>query len=244
MVVGALLLSVPALAVAGQDRGGGVAFVCKKKQIFGKKTVVYLADSYNIVHSPVYERLKSLKFSDSEKVLQEAIQIVREKNAQVGDALATAMGQIQESLEGSLPLLGNDRIEQMPENCTKEQLGIQDFETGVVHVNHRLRSKLNPVDQLLFRLHEGYLRVLWLADRDPSIQAVRDQVFTWTKDPQFVEFLQASREMPAERGACLIPVFNSPRMCAHMDRKTCASLCNRDPFTNADSCAVYVGGPC
>jgi hypothetical protein len=243
IVTGLLVaMSVSVVANGGQDRGGGVSFVCKQKSILGSKTRVYLADSYDMRGSEVYGEIKKLKFSNPEKVLQDAIQLVRAKNEQVGDALALAIGQVRESLEGSLPLLGNDKIAEVPSGCAKEQLGIQDFDSGIVHVNETLRSKLSPVDQLLFKLHEGYLRVLWLADRDPNIQAVRDQVFTWAKDPQFVEFLQAHR-LVEQRGACFIPISGFPSMCVYVEKNTCKQMCSGD-MGGIQACGVFVGGPC
>ena len=131
--------------------------------------------------------------------------------------------EIHETSVDFLPLLESNKIDpqQIPHGCELEQIGQQTFATGTLEVVEKLRSKLSSIDQLLFKLHERYLRVLWHVDKgnDPDIQAVRTQVFNWAKDPPFVEFLD--QDPPV--GACYIPMINSSQMCIMTTNEDCTS---------------------
>lgn len=247
------------LSFAGQEKGGGVIFVCKSR-VWGilPETSFYLADSHSLKKAPIYYELQRLQFSNPDRALDDAIQLIKKKNEIVGRALAESMKELHFSEGPDLPLLGNDGIENPPKGCSKKQLAVQTFATGLVEVSKRLRKKLTQMDDLLFKLHEAYLRVLWKSGQnDPSVKEVREQVFNWAQDPQFVEFLEASpaRVIPEPSGACFLPTVGF-RACALMRKSVCLSVCENlgngmivpaPPGVDVPPvkiCGSFIGGPC
>jgi len=231
-------------AYASKERGGGVVFVCQEDRLIGHRTRVYLADSWPIKEASIlYDDLKKITFTDINAALQQAVDRMSDNDEELGEALRLALSEITIVEKSPLPLLGDDGITDIPDHCEKRQVGIQTFVTGIVEVDMELDSKMSHVDQLLFRLHEGYLRVVWKAGVDPNMQHIRNKILDTATNPSFLVFLEYTKE---KSGACLLPemTIQSHFSCGRFTQSKCENICVWNLDFQQKICGRFIGGPC
>jgi hypothetical protein len=149
----------------GADPSGGVGFVCQEA---GDKTKIYLADTYSLAKTGVFDILKPTSPSEfiasivamlngvyPEKVYQHPT--LPDQKVSIGWLITYTYGQLKFKLADSqnLPQLEDDHIDpaSVPRNCEKIQLAVQDVPSKVVRVSPRV-SDLNWGERGLLEFHE------------------------------------------------------------------------------------------
>jgi len=173
----------------GRDGGGGVGFLCHEKG--GDK--VYLADTYQLVKSG---KLKGYEDVDLGIVLAAAAQTINEKQSNGADGsllnatLAARNSALQWQKQSPLPLLGDDHIpaDQVPANCEKVQLVIQDVSTRVVHYDDKLVNQLTGTEIAFLNVHETLISIRNEPGADTT--PIRAQVASVLDSTKFVDLVK------------------------------------------------------
>lgn len=194
-LIALLILSAPPLAFAkgggGMDTGGGDALICTEKNwtgIFDRKKV-YLADTYAFFQSEDKNRLAPFRKLSEPEIIQAILHAVRDFDAELGDTLADNLGRLHFVPVASVEELDDDNLQDLPRNCRKKQLAIQE-PGGLVRYDQKLFASLSRLEQALFKLHESYIRA-----RTPSeaaqhdTTAVRARVAEFARSRPFAKFL-------------------------------------------------------
>jgi hypothetical protein len=175
-----------------KEGGGGVGFLCHENG----KDRVYLADTYELVKDG---KLKGKESLDMGIIFLAAGQRFSEANVQDlhfkdflsgGWALIFRSSHLGWQVDHNLPLLGDDHISfgEIPANCEKVQLAIQDLRTGIVSWNNDLVSKMTPAETGFFVLHETLIALRNDPGADTSpIRAAVSSVLDSQKFSKFVE---------------------------------------------------------
>jgi hypothetical protein len=175
----------------GRDGGGGVGFLCHEHE----RNRVYLADTYQLVKSGVLANFDSVELPAL--FLEAAHQLSGPKaDYSMADAdLTVRFSKLTWQREEPLALLGDDHIapNQIPANCKKVQLVVQDISTGVLYYNMPLVMQLSSAEYKFLELHETLisLRNQPGADTTPirgQVASVSDsgdfpQLLKWMTDP-------------------------------------------------------------
>lgn len=174
-----VLISASVNAFAGaRDGGGGVGFLCQS----GRKTRVYLADTYQLVKKGQLPSNKTMKdgllflaagrrFANSRIVGRDFKDFLS-----AGWSLISIESSLTWKPKRGMDLLGDDHIAEsdVPAGCKKIQLAIQDIQSRTVYFDDQLVHQLTSAEVELLRLHETLISVRRLPGEDTT--AIREAV--------------------------------------------------------------------
>jgi hypothetical protein len=178
------LLSVPAIA-GTKDGGGAVGFLCHE----GLKDKVYLADTYNLFKLNKFNGKEAVDaglifLAAGEKVAAiHPVPRIQGGNFLSGWALIFESQSLQWEKQRHLPLLGDDHILTIPQNCKKVQLAIQDVVNGIVRWDDQLVSEMTPSEIGFFQLHETFVALRGRPGLDTT--PIRTDVAAVLNSPDF-----------------------------------------------------------
>ena len=128
--------------------GGGVGFSCGSK--------VFLADTYKVIPSKESE---IISLFHEKKLLKKAFEHIRNKDEVVGAALIESYKKLQFVPMDSVPLAGDDNINDIPKGCEKIAIAYQDIKSGVVSYNQKFYEKLSSLDKTYLKFHEAFIQL-------------------------------------------------------------------------------------
>lgn len=222
-----ILHTFPGFATEGIGRGGGDVFECDGFLGVGKK--VYFADTYEQVsRSEAFVRL--LGRVDEQAGLQAALGAIRQRDPEAAEFVEQAIANFEFKDTKELPELPDD-ITEIPTDCKKKQLAIQDLSTNLRSVIHRhpgRYKKLSPPEKVLFNIHEAFIKAKYVATAAPGLatEEVRNKVAFLAQSASFRIFIDRLACEPAwvpppRKGPVLIGISMS--VTVHEIRSTSSS---------------------
>lgn len=168
LVLGLLFLVGSPTFAGGSSDGGGKGIECLENG----KSIVYLADTFPLRHTDLYQ---NLKLDDTAGVINAMSEVVEkiypekkyshpflaDQKVSLAWLLVYEHSFLKFEYAGNLPDVPDDHIDiaDLPKNCRKVQVAVQNIATGVVRKDISLIFKMNFLDRGLLELHETLLRI-------------------------------------------------------------------------------------
>ncbi len=207
------ILSYSETSIAGHQSsgGGGDAFACLEKSIInsqGKDITVeghrfYLVDTYHFLKNRDNRQVRYIRESLGKEVWPALIRSLEERSPGMGQALsrtASMLYIVVIPLEkfnlnpkgiGKVQDFPDDHIREIPKNCRKVQVAIQDWRDATVAIMGSAYTALTEAERVFLILHES---LIYARQRYGDTSELRNTVLNVVSSPSFYKNLQLERK--------------------------------------------------
>ncbi len=236
LLIGAFAAEVPwarpsiSKRKGGDGSGGGVVFSCDRNSNLGfsGRPRYFLADSYSFFSKQSEDYFLGIQQIPIARAIDSLTKGIAEFDATLATNITKSLERLHFNPVGSLNLLGDDDIGELPAGCIKIQLAIQDLASGRVDYDLKKYWKLSSLEKALFRIHEAYVSIYGSNSSEVRAHVSR---FAWSDifKALVVNFEKKSASSFCIFGFCILPPTYADWSPA-IDERVGAILCENGAY--------------